>query len=252
MPLYQPAANLLESRVILVTGAGQGLGRAAAAAYAAHGATVILHGRHERKLNEVYDAIERAGHPVPMVFPLDLAAASDADFAAMAEAIRGQLGRLDGVLHSAAERYMPSPLELQTLESWLKALRVNLAAAAAITRACLPLLRAAPEAAVIYTSDTHAAAPTAFWGALAASKAGIEALVKTQASEWEREPALRVNALVPGPTRSPQRVATHPGVPRTSLTAPEALGPLYLYLMGPDSRGVSGQIIDAHTWLESH
>ncbi|HSO06055.1 MAG TPA: SDR family NAD(P)-dependent oxidoreductase [Pelomicrobium sp.] len=251
MPAYHPAADLLRERVILVTGAGQGLGRAAAVAYAAHGATVILHGRHERKLNDVYDAIERAGHPLPMVFPLDLATAGDAEFGAMAEAIRAQAGRLDGILHSAAERYMPSPLELQTLEAWLKALRVNLAAAAAVTRACLPLLREAPEASVVYTSDTHAAAPTAFWGALAASKAGVEALVRIQASEWEREPTLRVNAVVPGPTRSPQRVATHPGVPRTSLTPPEALGPLYLYLMGPDSKGESGRIIDAHAWLEN-
>lgn len=250
MPAYRPAADLLRGRVVLVTGAGQGLGRAAAVAYAAHGATVILHGRHERKLNEVYDAIERAGHPLPMVFPLDLAGAGDAEFGAMAEAIRAQLGRLDGILHSAAERYMPSPLELQSLESWLTALRVNLAAAHAITRACLPLLRQAPDAAVVYTSDSHAAAPTAFWGALAASKAGVEALTRVQADEWEREPKLRVNAIVPGPARSPQRVATHPGVPRTSLTPPEALGPLYLYLMGPDSRGVSGRVIDAHAWLD--
>lgn len=249
MPTYEPAPDLLRGRVILVTGAGQGLGRAAALACADRGATVILHGRHERKLNEVYDAIERAGGPQPMVLALDLARAGDAELAAMAAAIGGQLGRLDGIVHCAVERYLPAPLEAQTLEAWLRALRVNLAAPAAVTRACLPLLRAAPAASVIYASDEHASAPAAYWGALAASKAGVEALMKVQADEWEREPSLRANALVPGAMRSPQRIATHPGVPKASLTPPAALAPLVLWLLGPDSRGVSGRVIDAHAWL---
>jgi NAD(P)-dependent dehydrogenase (short-subunit alcohol dehydrogenase family) len=249
MSAYRPDPDLLRGRVILVTGAGQGLGRAAALACAGHGATVILHGRHERKLNEVYDAIDDAGAPQSMVFALDLARAGDAELTAMAAAIGGQLGRLDGIVHCAVERYLPAPLEAQTLEAWLRSLRVNLAAPAAVTRACLPLLRAAPAASVIYASDEHAAAPAAYWGALAASKAGVEALVRVQADEWEREPRLRVNAIVPGAIRSPQRIATHPGVPKASLTPPEALAPMVVWLLGPDSGGVSGRVIDAHAWL---
>lgn len=241
---YQAPPHLLRDRVILVTGAGQGVGRAAALAFAAHGATVILHGRNEKKLNGVYDEIEAAGHPQGVVFPLDLFSAGEAELKAMAQAIFSQIGRLDGILHNAVERFIPAPLETQTLDQWMKLLRVNLAAPAALTRACLPLLKAAPDASVVMTSETHGHAPAAYWGALAVSKSGVETLVRIQADEWELFPQLRINAVIPGPVRSPQRVATHPGVPRDSLPDPETLMPAYLYLMGPDSRGVSGEVFE--------
>lgn len=241
---YQAPRDLLRDRVILVTGAGQGIGRTAALAFAAHGATVILHGRSEKKLNSVYDEIEAAGHAQAVVFPLDLFTAGDGQLKAMARAIHSQLGRLDGILHNAVERFIPAPLEVQTLDQWMKLLRVNLAAPAALTRVCLPLLKAAPDGSVVMTSETHGHAPAAYWGALAASKGALETLVKIQAQEWELFPQLRINAVIPGPVRSPQRILTHPGVPKDSLPDPSTLMPAYLYLMGPDSKGVSGQVID--------
>lgn len=243
---YQPSADLLQNRVILVTGAAHGLGRAAALAFAAHGATVILHGRREAPLNALYDEIQQAGYPKPALFTLDLMSASELEFRAMAQAIGDQLGRLDGILHNAAERYRPAPLELQPLEHWLRHLRINLAAAAAITRACAPLLKVAPDASVIMTSETHGHRPKAYWGAFAVSKAGVEALVKIQAEEWELHPQLRINAVIPGPVRSPQRLATHPGEDRRRLPGPGDLMPWYLYLMGPDSRGVTGKVFDCN------
>jgi NAD(P)-dependent dehydrogenase (short-subunit alcohol dehydrogenase family) len=241
---YQPASDLLENRVILVTGAAHGIGRAAALAFAAHGATVILHGRREAPLNAVYDEIEGAGYPKPALFSLDLMSAGETEFRAMAQAIGDQLGRLDGILHNAAERYRPALLELQSLDHWLRHLRVNLAAAAAITRACAPLLKAAPDASVVMTSETHGHRLKAYWGAFAVSKAGVEALVKIQAQEWELHPQLRINAVIPGPVRSPQRLATHPGEDRRRLPSPADLMPWYLYLMGPDSRGITGKVFD--------
>lgn len=244
---YQPPRDLLTGRVILVTGAGQGTGRAAALAFAAHGATVILHGRQVAKLEAVYDEIEAAGGPQPAIFPLDLLKARDPDFQALAEAIAAQLGRLDGILHNAVEGYTPSPLEHQSLEQWLALLRVNLAAPAALNRALTPLLKAAPDASVVMTGETHGQAPAAYWGALAVSKAALQALVKIQAQEWELYPNLRINVLVPGPVRSPQRLRSHPAENRDALPEPFDLMPAYLYLLGPDSRGVSGQVVECQS-----
>ena len=205
MKNYQAPPDLLKDRVILVTGAGQGIGKVAALTYAAHGATVILHGKSTRKLEKVYDEIEVAGHSQPVIFPLDLEKASDADFASLAQAIGDQLGRLDGILHNASRINRPQPLADQTLEQWLYYLRINLAAPFALTRACLPLLLASPDASVIMTSETHGHTPSPFWGGFAVSKAGLEFLVKCWALELDSDSKLRINALIPGPVQSPQR-----------------------------------------------
>lgn len=240
---YRASSDLLKDRVILVTGAGQGIGRIAALTYAGHGATVILHGRRVEKLESVYDEIEARGGVQPAIFPLDLEKAGDKDFQAIAQAIKLQLGRLDGILHNAALIFSLTPLENQTLEQWLSLLRVNLIAPFALTRACLPLLKASPDASVIMTSEMHGHDPAAYWGGFAVAKAGLEALMKIQAQEWEMRPNLRVNVIIPGPVHTPQRTRTHPGEVKQDLPQPEDLMPGYLYLMGPDSKAVSGQTV---------
>lgn len=240
---YSPAGDLLKDRVILVTGAGQGLGRSAALTYAAHGATVILHGRNIKKLEGVYDEIEAAGGAQPTIFPLDLEKAEDRDFEAMAQAVRIQLGSLDGILHSASLLFNLTPLEAQTLEQWIALLRVNLIAPFALTQACLPLLKSSRDASVIMTSHTHGHAPAAYWGGFAVAKAGIEALVKIQAQEWEILPNLRINVIIPGPVHTAERTRTHPGEVKHSLRQPHDLMAYYLYLMGQDSKAVSGQTV---------
>lgn len=242
MKNYQAPPDLLKDRVILVTGAGQGIGKAAALTFAAHGATVILHGKSTRKLEKVYDEIEAAGHAQPAIFPLDLEKAGDAEFAALAQAIGDQLGRLDGILHNASRITRPQPMADQTLEQWLYFLRINLAAPFALTRACLPLLLAAPDASVVMVSETHGHTPSPFWGGFGVSKAGLEFLARSWALELDKT-SLRINALIPGPVQSPQRAHTHPAEERSQLPTPADLMPAYLYLMGPDSRGVTGQVI---------
>jgi len=241
---YQASPDLLKDRVILVTGAGQGIGKTAALTFAAHGATVILHGKSTRKLEKVYDEIEAAGHAQPAIFPLDLEKAGDAEFAALAQAIGDQLGRLDGILHNASRISRPQPMADQTLEQWLYFLRINLAAPFALTRACLPLLLAAPDASVVMTSETHGHAPSPFWGGFGVSKAGLEFLAQSWALELDKT-SLRINALIPGPVQSSQRAHTHPAEDRSKLPTPAELMPAYLYLMGQDSRGVTGQVLSA-------
>lgn len=240
---YSAPDDLLKDRVVLITGAGQGLGRAAALAYANHGATVILHGRKVKKLESVYDEIETIGKAQALIYPLDLESANDKDFSVMARAIEQQLGRLDGILHNAAFLYGLTPLENQTAEQWRIMLQVNLIAPFALTKACLSLLKASSDASVIMTSSSQGHAPSAYWGGFTVAKTGIEALVKIQADEWEAIPDMRINTIVPGIVNSPQRAKTHPGEIKQSMRQPEDLMATYLYLMGPDSKGVSGQVV---------
>ncbi|MBX3616489.1 YciK family oxidoreductase [Nitrosomonas sp.] len=238
---YSAPEDLLKDRVILVTGAGQGLGRAAALAYARHGATVILHGRKVKKLESVYDEIETIGKAQALIFPLDFERAEEKDYAVLSQAIEQQLGRLDGILHNAALLYNLSPLEYQTPEQWRVIFQVNLIAPFAVTRACFPLLKASPDASVIMTSSTQGNQPAAYWGGFAVAKAGIEALTKIQADEWEAMPNLRINSIVPGIVNSPQRIKTHPGELKKIMRQPDDLMRTYLYLMGSDSKGISGK-----------
>ncbi|MDO9311102.1 MAG: SDR family NAD(P)-dependent oxidoreductase, partial [Nitrosomonas sp.] len=141
---YSASNDLLKDRVVLITGAGQGLGRAAALTYANYGATVILHGRKVKKLESVYDEIETIGKAQALIYPLDLEHAEEADFAVIAQAIEQQLGRLDGILHNAAFLHGLSPLENQSIQQWRTMLQVNLITPFALTKACLPLLKASP------------------------------------------------------------------------------------------------------------
>jgi NAD(P)-dependent dehydrogenase (short-subunit alcohol dehydrogenase family) len=240
---YKPRPDLLKGRVILVTGATRGIGRVAALTFAAHGATVVLHGRDVSALEQVYDEIQEKGHPEPAAIPLNLEHAGTRDFDGLAYAIESRLGRLDGLLHNAAYFDKLSALQLQTAEEWSRLLRVNLVAPFALTQACTRLLKASPDASVVFTSETHGHVPAPFWGGYAASKAGLEALMKIQAAEWDAEPSLRANAVIPGPVDSPSRSKTHPGEAAESRRTPEKLMPAYLFLIGPDSRGVTGQIV---------
>jgi NAD(P)-dependent dehydrogenase (short-subunit alcohol dehydrogenase family) len=210
----------------------------------------VLHGRVVRKLEALYDEIVAAGLPEPTILPLDLATASSDDFGNVAGALRAQLGRLDGLVHTAAFLGSLGPIEHQAFDTWQNALRVNAAAAMALTRSSLSLLTAAPDASVVFTLDSRGQDPRAYWGAYAASKAALSALATTLADEWENRANLRVNAVVPGPIRSPLRMLTHPGEDKAALPAPDALVPLYLHLLGAQTKAESGMRIDAQAWLE--
>ncbi len=238
---YEAPQDLLDQRVVLVTGASRGIGRAVARACAEHGANVVLNGRDVALLDVIYDEITASQWPEPATLPLDLGTATWREYVHAAKLIETQLGRLDGIVHCASHLEKLSPLETQTIDEWQRMLRVNLIAPFAINQACARLLRQAPDASVVFTSETHASAAAAFWGGYAVSKAGLETLARIQADEWSADDRLRINTVVPGPVNSPLRTKTHPAEVAETLAKPEALVPLYLYLLGPDSRGVSGQ-----------
>lgn len=233
----------LQGRVILVTGAGQGLGRATALASARAGATVVLLGKTSAKLEKVYDEIVAAGGPMPAIFPMNLDDAADKDFETLAQAIAGQLARMDGIVHCAAAFEPPAPLAIQSVAAWQEQMQVNCIAPFAINMACERLLKSSPDASVILIGESHGHAPAAYWGGLAASKAALEAYFKVLAQEWAELPHLRVNLVVPGPIASPQRAKTHPGEDKHLLPSPETLADDLVQLLSPASRDIRGQLI---------
>ena len=239
----------LADRVVLVTGATGGLGRAISLACARAGATVVLHARIVRKLEALYDEIVAGGWPEPVILPLDFAHAEAADFANVASALDAQLGRLDALVHTAALLGSLGPLEHQSFDNWLALLRVNVAAPMGLTRIVMPLLARSPDASVVFTLDSRGQEPRAYWGGYAVTKAAIAALARELADEWEHRPSLRVNAVVPGPIRSPLRGQSHPGENPAQLPTPDRLVPLYLHLLAGQSKLQSDALVDAQAWL---
>lgn len=242
---YQPRPDLLAGRVILVTGAGGGLGRSAALAYARHGATVILLGRAQKKLEAVYDQIEHSGLAAPLLMPVDLAKAGLAEFEQIAGAIDQQFGRLDGLLHSAAMLGNLTPLSMYDAAMWVQVMQVNFNAAYLLTRACLPVLEKSDAASVVFTTSEVARRGRAYWGAYAAAGAALENLSRVWADELAVNTPIRVNTLDPGAVRTGLRAHAYPGEDPGRLPAPEVVMPAYLYLMGTDSKGVTGQALSA-------
>jgi NAD(P)-dependent dehydrogenase (short-subunit alcohol dehydrogenase family) len=241
--------SALTGRVVLITGAAGGLGRPLSLACARAGATVVLHGRVVSKLERLYDEIVEAKLPEPIILPLDLARAEAADFANVANALGAQLGRLDALVHTAALLGSLGPLEHQSFDNWLALLRVNVAAPMGLTRIVLPLLSRAADASVVFTLDSRGEDPRAYWGGYAVTKAAVGALARELADEWEHRPALRVNAVVPGPIRSPLRGQSHPGENAMALPSPESLVPLYHHLIAGQAKADSDALIDAQAWL---
>ena len=242
---YEPAPDLLSQRIILVTGAGDGIGRATARALARHGAAMVLLGRTVKKLELVYDEIVAAGHPQPAIYPLDLLGAEPHHYDELAERIQTELGRLDGLLHNAGLLGALSPLEHYDLETWAKVMQVNLHAPFLLTRSCLPLLRRSPDASIIFTSSGVGRRGRAHWGAYAVSKFATEGMMQTWADELEGTTTIRVNCINPGAVRTAMRASAYPAEDPSKLRAPDEVVLPYVYLMGPDSAGTNAQSLDA-------
>jgi NAD(P)-dependent dehydrogenase (short-subunit alcohol dehydrogenase family) len=239
---YRPSSAAFADRVVLVTGATSGIGRAVARALVTAGATVILHGRSEKTLEELYQELKPLG-PEPAVAVLDLERAQGPQYQALTQEIESRYGRLDGLLHNASILGDRSPIEHYDIGLWQRVLLVNLTAPFILTRCLLPLLNVSRDASLLFTTSSVGKRGRAFWGAYAASKAGTENLAEVLADELENTP-IRVNTINPGATRTRMRKRAYPAEDATKLTSPDALTAAYLYLLGADGRGIRAQRFD--------
>lgn len=242
---YQASNTLLAGKTILVTGATSGIGRAAALSYAQHGATVILLGRDVAKLEAVYDEIEQQGSPAPAIYPLNLETVSDAEYSELALRIEQEFGALHGVLHNAGILGELKPISQYPTDMWQQVMQINLHAPFMMTRELLPLLRQSENASVIFTSSGVGQQGRAHWGAYSVSKFATEGLMQVLADEEQGISTVRVNCINPGGTRTQMRANAFPAEDPSTLPTPQAILPLYLYLMGNDSRHVNGKTIHA-------
>lgn len=231
----------MQGRVVMVTGAGDGIGRAVSLALARAGAEVILLGRTVRKLEAVHAEIEKLDAPAASIVPLDLERAMAADYESVAEAVDKRYGRLDGLLHNAALLGALTPIEQYDVPLFMRVMHVNVTAEFVLTRQLLPLLRASKDAAVLFTSSGVGNRGRAYWGAYAISKFAVEGMAQVLSQELESTSAVRVNVIDPGKVRTSMRRAAYPSEAAESLPTAESLTAPYLALLGPASRGITGQ-----------
>lgn len=238
---YLPKDDLLKDRVILITGAGTGIGRAISLAYASYGATVVLLGKTLKELEYVYDEIEEAGYPEPAIYPLNMEGATAKDYQDMANTFATELGGLDGIVLNAAWLAAFMPFREYDVETWSKTLSINLHANFLIVQTCLPLLEEAKDPSIIFSAHDSI---KAYNGAFGIAKAGTQAMMDILADEYDLdENFIRINSIDTGPLRTQLRKMNFPGEDIDSLAMPESIVGPYLYLMGPDAEKLTGEKI---------
>ena len=241
---FVPSSNCLDGKTILVTGAGDGIGRVAALTYARYGATVLLLGRTSSKLEYVYDEIESLGGKQPAMLPMNLEGATYAEMQQLEGLINKEVGQLDGILHNAGILGQLTPLEMYDVDTFAQVMKVNFTATFMLTQALLPLLKDADHGSVVFTSSTVGTHPRAFWGAYALSKQAVEGMSDIFTQETQNTTNLRFNCINPGGTRTNMRAHAYPGENPMSLKTPEDIMAGYVCLMSDESIGVRGQVIE--------
>ncbi|GHB98324.1 SDR family NAD(P)-dependent oxidoreductase [Thermomonas carbonis] len=233
----------LEGRVVLVAGAAGGLGSAASVACAQAGATVVLLGRKVAALNRVYDAVKAIG-PEPVLYPLDLVGATPDDYDELAGRIETELGRLDGMLHCAAEFKGLTPLLHTDPADFARAIHVDLTARWWLTQACLPLLARSDAGAVVFALDDPARTDGAFWGGYGLAQSAQASMVSMlQAELGEHGPC--ISGFRPGPMRTALRGKAYQPNADAEARAPADYAAACVELLSPVGSASRGRIVDA-------
>jgi NAD(P)-dependent dehydrogenase (short-subunit alcohol dehydrogenase family) len=248
---YHADKDLLQDSIILVTGADTDLGETVATSCADHGATVILLGAGQRRLEAVYDKIEQSGAPQPALMPIKLTRASEESFIDLTEKLEYEFGRLDGLVHCDIDIGVLSPLSLYDLPTFSRVMAANVNAPYLLTRSCLGLLNKSDSASIIFTSSEAGRAGRPFWGAYGIACFAIEGMMQTWAAELVDETPIRANSLATGPIRTTLRARAYPGEDPNTLKIPDDIMSAYLFLLGRDSAHITGQSLHAQEPLLS-
>lgn len=219
------------NKVFLVTGAADGIGKAVTIALAEQGSTVLMLDKKARHLEKLFDQIVERGFAEPVILPVDLLEINPESATILAQAVHDDIGRLDGVLHNAAELGSPSPLDQYDMKYWNSVMQTNLQAPYFLTRALLPLLKQDFDTQVVFTSADVGREAAAYWGAYSVAYAGIEAQMKIWAQELENTSNIKVNSIDPGAVRTSFRRRSHPGESQETLATPQSITKAYLTLL---------------------
>lgn len=242
--------KLLDNKVVLVTGAGDGIGAVAAETFAREGAEVILLGRTRDKLELVSDRITKQSGKVPLIIPLDLVSLTADYVSEVAQSLRQNIPVLHGLLHNASVLGPKTTIENYDADAWYQVLQINVNSQFLLTQALIPSLRAADHASIVFTSSGVGRRGRAYWGAYAVSKFATEGLMEVLADELATTSSIRVNSFNPGGTRTTMRAAAFPAEDPNTLPEPEDHMPIYLYLLSNQSLGITGRKFDITNWSE--
>lgn len=242
---YNPPQNLLDGRSILITGAGDGIGKELAICAATHGAEPVLLGRTQAKLEQVYDQIEAQTGIKSIICPLDLEELDETRARELADSLSAELGgKLDGLVQNAGLLGQRTPIQNYDAKTWHSVMQVNVNACFILSKALIPLMSASPDASMIFTSSGVGRTGKAFWGAYSVSKFAVEGLAQLLSEELSETTSIRVNTVNPGITRTSMRAAAAPAENPESIKPPADIMYGYLYLLGPDSQETTGESID--------
>jgi len=235
---------LLKDKIILVTGAGDGIGRSAAISYASEGATVILLGKTKAKLEKVYDEIEEHGYPIPSISLINLLKADVNDYQELVDNLLIEFNQLDGLLLNAAILGERTPIEQYDVQKWVETIHINLTSQFILVKTLLPALKKSQDASVVFTTSGVGKIGKAFWGAYSVSKFGVEGLCQILSEEFDNDSSIRFNCINPGAVRTKMRKAAYPLEKQENLLAPEEIMEKYLWLMMEDSKNITGGSFD--------
>lgn len=239
-----PVPAVLAGKLVLVTGASRGLGRAIALAAAAAGASLLLLARDRRALEKLADEIEAAGGPEPSLVPMNLENATVDHYAEVAGLVEARWGRLDGLVLNAGLLGELGPVRNYDPLVWARVFQVNVHAHFLLTQACLPLLEQAPAASIVAVSSSVGRRGRAYWGAYAASKFALEGLVQTLADELDGTSRIRINSVNPGRCRTRMRADAYPAENPDTLPDPADLAPAFVHLLSDATHAYNGRQFD--------
>ena len=236
---FQPSDGYLQDRVILITGASRGIGKAVALECARLGATVLLVAKDLKRLEHTYDEVLALNAPQPAILNIDLEVATADDYQTIADSIDKEYGRLDGLLHNAGRVGGLTPLQNIEIDTWSKLITLHLHAPFLMSRACIPLLRNSQDPSILFTIDET---NKAYWGAYGVSKYGQVGLLKILADELDGDQKIRVNGIHPGIVRTDLRTHNYPGINPNEFPSPDTVTGPFIYFLGPDSKNTTSQI----------